>query len=106
MDRSSRDMIMLVDSISRKMRSVIPRYQRKVTQNLPNPKGLKEMVLAHEEVSKRYNAGDFRHTSREFGLLAELAQYLVNLHSATEGTPQHQLTMVEANMVIREKTIG
>jgi hypothetical protein len=106
MDHSSRDMILFVDSISRKLCNVVPAYQKRVDRKLPQPERLKEMIKAHQSVSARYNSGDFRHESREFGLLAELAQYLVNLHAATNNTPARQLTIIEANMVVRQRTMG
>ena len=106
MHNSSKDMIFFVGSIGEKIVSATKAYMKKVDPDLPNPKQLKLWIKTHRELCRRYSQKDFRHTSQEFGQMAELAQYLVNLHAAAHKTPAKQLTIVEENMIVRERIMG
>ena len=104
--QSSPDMIGMVHEISRRLSSVVPTYQRRVTQNLPQPVEARNWLKTYLVVYARFRKGDFRHTSKEFGDIAELAQWLVNLHAATNGTTPTQLTIREELMIVRERVLG
>jgi hypothetical protein len=106
MDRSSKGMQQLVYMIGVKLRSVPVRYMKLCNERLPQAAAAKQWTETFLEVHSRFMRGDFRHDSRELRDIAELAQWLANLHSACENTPPKVITVPESEMVERERVFG
>lgn len=106
MFESSTDMVALVQETSARMKKVIPDYMRIVGDQLPQAVQAREWTKTFIAVNERFLAGDYRHTSKEFGQIAELAQWLVNLHCEAHKHPPKQLTLHESLMVVERKSHG
>ena len=106
MYRSSGYMELTVTEVGKKLREVVPKYQRLVSPDLPQPDLAREWIATFLEVHKRFSEGDKRHTSREFGQIAELAQWLANLHAVINKSPFKKLNFVEELAIIRDKVYG
>lgn len=106
MYQSSADMMALVHQIGEHLKTVVPKYQRLVSIDLPHPKQFQIWLKTFLTVNARFRSGDKRHTSKEFGQIAELAQWLVNLHAATNGTTPTALTFHEEAMIVRDRILG
>ena len=106
MYRSSPDMQALVDRIGMKLNRVPATYVRRTGRPLPMAKMAVGWQQTFQEVHARFSRADYRHTSLEFGQIAELAQWLINLHCEMNNQPPKQLTIHEEAMVMRERIIG
>ncbi len=131
MYRASADCLAFVENIGVKLRNVVPRYQKEVcgdinSAELPQAESARVWMKTFSIINARFNGRiwtekgsernpkgrDLRITESEIGDLANLAQWLVNLHHITEArmtgerfAPQW-LTINIEDLIVREKVYG
>jgi hypothetical protein len=107
MYKASLDCITFVDAIGQKMNHVPRDFMRKTGATaLPMAKRSVALQKVFTEIHQRFAKGDHRITEVEIGEIAELAQWLHNLHAEMNRQPPKQLTVHAENLIVRERIIG
>jgi hypothetical protein len=105
MHDSSVDMRAFVDAIGIKLNTIPAKWERK-RGPLPMAKQAAAWTTVFNRVHARFCQGDYRHTDQELGQIAELAQWLVNLHREMNNQPPTTLTVHADAMVVKKKIIS
>ncbi len=113
-------MLAMVNLVGERMAMIMPKIQKRgVIIPTPIAKQVALWVKTQRRLYNRFfrkHPPDKRHTSEEFGHIAELAQWLVAMHNSLQnidrrknGMPEEpcpQLTFDESKMILRPKTYG